>query len=230
MNDKFEVYYSTPSGLSSTVPGHVGFDSAGPWLWTSQIREVLGADGELDPRTLEESWASGLPVSLDAFGIRRDTVSASDVRSIPVADLNDFGSFTFAQASQRSKGQIDWVHPSSAANSYAANWLHDPLERGPSAQPAQAETAGSTDCRGQASANGRLRMMTRQGACDVLCVGEDSSETQIKAAYRRMVSAWHPDRLEQSDVSVRAFATEQMAAINQAYRFLQETASSGVHC
>ena len=37
-----------------------------------------------------------------------------------------------------------------------------------------------------------------------------------------MVSEWHPDRLEQSGERVRAFATKQMAAINEAYHLLRE--------
>ena len=63
--------------------------------------------------------------------------------------------------------------------------------------------------------------MTCQGAGDLLGVSSQSSEAHVKAAYRRMVSAWHPDRLERSDEKVRAFATNQMAAINEAYHFLR---------
>ncbi len=63
--------------------------------------------------------------------------------------------------------------------------------------------------------------MTRERACEVLGVGEGCSAMQLKEAYRQMVSAWHPDRMEQSEERVRAFATEQMMAINEAYHFLR---------
>jgi hypothetical protein len=36
-----------------------------------------------------------------------------------------------------------------------------------------------------------------------------------------MVSEWHPDRMEQCEERVRAFATGQMMAINEAYHFLR---------
>jgi curved DNA-binding protein CbpA len=35
-----------------------------------------------------------------------------------------------------------------------------------------------------------------------------------------MVSQWHPDRLELRTEDVRQFATERMAAINEAYHLL----------
>ncbi len=64
--------------------------------------------------------------------------------------------------------------------------------------------------------------MTYLRAYELLSVSENSTVTQIRAAYRRMVSEWHPDRLEQSGERVRAFATKQMAAINEAYHLLRE--------
>ena len=43
---------------------------------------------------------------------------------------------------------------------------------------------------------------------------------EIRAAYRRKVSQWHPDRLDRRSEDVRQRATAQMAAINEAYRLL----------
>jgi DnaJ-class molecular chaperone len=51
-------------------------------------------------------------------------------------------------------------------------------------------------------------------------VAENSSRKEIKAAYRRMVGQWHPDRLECRAEDVRQLATRQMASINEAYRLL----------
>jgi curved DNA-binding protein CbpA len=43
---------------------------------------------------------------------------------------------------------------------------------------------------------------------------------QLRSAYRRMVTQWHPDRLEGSSEEELNFATERMAEINLAYRLL----------
>jgi curved DNA-binding protein CbpA len=61
-------------------------------------------------------------------------------------------------------------------------------------------------------------------------VGEGSSAMERKGAYRRMVSAWHPDRMGQREERVRTLATEQMVAINAAYDFLRgrEVGTAGI--
>jgi DnaJ like chaperone protein len=63
--------------------------------------------------------------------------------------------------------------------------------------------------------------MTQDRAYLLLGVTETSTQRQIKAAYRQMVSQWHPDRLELRTEEVRQLATERMAAINEAYRLLR---------
>jgi curved DNA-binding protein CbpA len=42
-----------------------------------------------------------------------------------------------------------------------------------------------------------------------------------------MASQWHPDRLEFRTESVRQIATEQMAAINEAYHLLRSCLPQG---
>jgi DnaJ-class molecular chaperone len=62
--------------------------------------------------------------------------------------------------------------------------------------------------------------MTKELACRLLGVIAPSTRKQIKAAYRRMVSQWHPDRLELASEEVRQMANERMATINEAYHLL----------
>jgi DnaJ-class molecular chaperone len=64
--------------------------------------------------------------------------------------------------------------------------------------------------------------MTRQRACRLLGVTADDTREQIKTAYRRMASQWHPDRLERRTEEARQLATEQMAAINEAYSVIRD--------
>jgi DnaJ-class molecular chaperone len=63
--------------------------------------------------------------------------------------------------------------------------------------------------------------MTECRAREILGVTATSTRRQIKAAYRQMVSSWHPDRLECRTEEVRQFATAKMVAINAAYRLLR---------
>jgi len=182
-------------------------------LWAKQLREVLGEEGELDSRMLEESWASGVAVGWERFRARREPVKAGG--GVSFAELNCFGSFAFTESSvgeQRACGDF-----AQARDSYGASWLRDPAQevRSRKVEPAQ----GSEDGRGDVAK--KTGVMTRERACEVLGVGEGCSAMQLKEAYRRMVSAWHPDRMEQSEERVRAFATEQMMAINEAYHFLR---------
>ena len=66
-----------------------------------------------------------------------------------------------------------------------------------------------------------IHPMTLERACEVLCLSAGSCEAQIKAAYRKLVSRWHPDLYESGNELERARATERMAAINDAYRILR---------
>ena len=63
--------------------------------------------------------------------------------------------------------------------------------------------------------------MTQHRACQLLGVTATNTQKQIKAAYRRKVSQWPHDRLENRANEVHQLATKQMAAINDAYRLLR---------
>jgi len=65
--------------------------------------------------------------------------------------------------------------------------------------------------------------LTPESACRVLGVAAASSREQIRAAYRKMASRYHPDRqdrLVRSGAREQKLATDRMAAVNEAYRVL----------
>ena len=71
--------------------------SASPSCLVSQIRELLGEDCELDASFLEESWASGLPVTSTSYRRKRNQVTGND-KGVTFAELNTVGSFFFSPA------------------------------------------------------------------------------------------------------------------------------------
>ena len=62
--------------------------------------------------------------------------------------------------------------------------------------------------------------LTLESACRVLGVAATSTREQIRAAYRRMASRYHPDRLAQSGAREQKLASDRMARVNEAYRLL----------
>jgi molecular chaperone DnaJ len=58
--------------------------------------------------------------------------------------------------------------------------------------------------------------MDTQEAYDTLGLAPDASDAQLKAAWRRLVAAWHPDRNAAPDASGR------MQGINKAYQHLRQ--------
>jgi DnaJ-domain-containing protein 1 len=213
--------------FSQTASTDQVFELGSPWLWASQIREALGENSELDPRMLEESWASGQPIRVEAFDTPQEyDVSAASPGPVSFGELIDFGMLFLDQAETQAEERRRCSSSGYGATSYTPDWRHDPAEAPPTQRPAQVSASADGWENGD-SARG-LKPTTYEGACAILCLSENCNDTQIKAAYRRMVRAWHPDRLVQSDETMRACATEKMVAINEAYHFLRGTAPTEV--
>jgi hypothetical protein len=224
MNDEWyadDRSYSTANLFCGGEPAETLLGSASPSCLASQIRELLGEDCELEASFLEESWASGRPVTSARYRRKRDQAK-ENVEGVIFAELNMVGGFFFSPANGLMGDRPAYAYPASSTNSYTAAWLRDPLEEFPSPTEDPASVHDSAGCKRHAYETGTLGSMMYERACELLCVSEDSTLTQIRAAYRRMVGEWHPDRLEQSGERVRAFATKQMAAINEAYHLLRD--------
>jgi len=64
------------------------------------------------------------------------------------------------------------------------------------------------------------RPLNFEAACRVLGVAVNSTRDQIKAAYRRMASRYHPDHVVRCGAREQKIASDRMASINEAYRML----------
>jgi hypothetical protein len=216
-----DTSYSTADLFCGGEPAEAMLGYASPSCLSSQIRELLGEDCELEASFLEESWTSGRPMTSGRGGRKRDQAK-ENVEGVTFAELSTVGSFFFSAANGLMGDHPVYAYPARSMNSYTAAWLRDPLEEFASRTEDRAAMQDSAGCKRRAYVPEMLGSTTYQRACELLSVSEDSTLTQIRAAYRRMVSEWHPDRLEQTDERVRAFATKQMAAINEAYHLLRE--------
>ncbi len=211
--------YSAADSFCGKQTAEALLEVASPSRLGDQIRDLLGDDCELEASFLEERWASGRPMASVVCPREREQAMGNDER-VTFAELNTLGSFFFSPRTGLTGDHP--AYPANSATSYAAAWLRDPLEMFASRTEDQAPEQESSGFKGHADETRILGLMTHRRACELLGVSEDSTATQIRAAYRRMVSEWHPDRLEQSGEKVRAFATRQMAAINEAYHLLRD--------
>jgi DnaJ domain len=209
----------TAASFCGGEPAEALLGSASPSCMASQIRELLGEDCELEASFLEESWASGQPMTVATHRRKRDRATEND-NGVTFAELSTFGSFFFSPAKSWMGDRPAYAYAADSTNAYSAAWLSDPLDKFASRKKDHSPAQDSAAYERHAYDTRASGAMTYQHAREVLCVNEDSTATQIKAAYRRMVSEWHPDRLQQNSERVRAFATKHMAAINEAYHLL----------
>ena len=215
-----ESSYATADLFCGGEPAEALVGSASPPCLGGQIRELLGEDFELEASFLEESWMSGRPMTSATCERKRDR-AARNYDSFTFAELNALGSFFFSPANEWLGDRPAYACHAGSADSYRAAWLRDPPEERVSRVEEHTAVQDSTGYKEPATEPSTFASMTYQRACELLSVSGDSTVPQIRREYRRMVSEWHPDRLEQSGERMRAFATKQMVAINEAYRLLR---------
>jgi DnaJ-domain-containing protein 1 len=194
--------------------------SAGTPLFAAQIHQLLGEEADLDALFLEESWTLGVPAALDRRQQRRHGQAERERQAQAFRELDNFGSLNFMH--QRSS-YAEFLAPShSAAMTSAYGAFQPQQDREPSAPPRQNQNQNQDQINpasfpDRPASHSFAVPMTPQRACLLLGVTAASTREEIRAAYRRMASQCHPDRLREE---LRRQATDQMAEINQAYSLL----------
>lgn len=214
---------ASPEGDEETL----GTKAAAPentWPLASQINQLLGDDSVLDPLFFEESWTLGLDAAVQHCQQKRDESVAREEQSRAFRELDTFGTLLFARCAVPPASFMREAGFETAARCYDADWLRE-SPANTTSRTNHLDHPGSQSCvtstREHVSRQAMLYPMTEHHARQLLGVSKASSETQIKAAYRRMAGQWHPDRVEHSSEETLRFATEQMAAINEAYFLLR---------
>jgi hypothetical protein len=177
------------------------------WQFVEDFQLLAGEDAEPDALFFVESWSLGASEALANLQRRRLGQADSERKSRVFAEPDSFGPPLLATdiASRFEPGSSTRI---------PVKLGYDPAAwQGSAAEPhlLPEEWDRTLDS---------VHPMTEERARELLGVTGSSTRRQIKVAYRETARQWHPDRLEHSTGAVRQFATEQMAAVNEAYRLL----------
>ena len=216
MDGQFQV----DRGCGAATPE--GFEAAAAverkrrgWQFVDVFQRLVGEDAEPDVRFFVESWTSGTDAAVGSYKQRQQT-RMKDVfrRSDGVESLAYFPDMPYRAE----------ISDAAIAAMYAGISEKDRLAQESEEQAARTLDEAWQDWERAAGVSGggygTVRLMTQQFACRLLGVSEVSSRRQLKAAYRKLVSRWHPDLLELEGEKMRKLANERMAAINEAYHLL----------
>lgn len=159
----------------------------------AQVEQLLGEDSEPDVAFFVESWTHGVAAASENFLRRHHGQKAPQKnREHAAPAFNTICSFPPFFTIDES--------PMNPEPSQEAEFL-----------PENAEPSAPTTF-----------PLTLEAASDLLGIASTSTHNEIKAAYRKMASRYHPDRLEHASLHQQQGATDRMAAINEAYRLLSE--------
>ncbi len=221
-------------------PQFYEYSAIGPSQFARELNQLLGDDFEPDSLFLEESWTMGVPAALEnwrerssrraesgrqaeaAFGIdghrppQHETLAGADRFEAARCAAEVLASARAARVAAHYAGSSQsavpvWEpHDWTPKDRIAQRWI----PHGWAPRPGAEEKPPARNCTPEA--------MSYLSACRLLGVTTGSSREQVRSAYRRLVSLWHPDRLQQADVELRELATERMAEINEAYHLLRQ--------
>lgn len=180
------------------------------WEFVNDVQGLLGDNAAPDPLFFVESWTHGPSAAVENWQKRRQEQNSPECQ---LRVLSEFDILAVHSTVQQSESGSEAVR-------YDGGWSQQSAKKSPlpSQFPTSSEWAPFS-VEGDAS-QAEARPMSQPRACQLLGVTATSTRAQIKAAYRRMVSQSHPDRLERKTEGVRRQANDRMAEINEAYRVL----------
>jgi hypothetical protein len=188
--------------------------------FADQMEQVLGDDSEPDPLFFVESWTIGVPAAVQNLQLRRQRQQDQQRQSHVFNRFHNLRTLSFIQERGIDTEFLSSFGATGTADSYVAG-LPPQSDEMPAvtAQSRLSQESGAVfeefDRIKEATSP-----LTLQGARRLLAVTTTSTREQIRAAYRRMASSYHPDRLVSGTETERQLGTDRMAAINEAYRLL----------
>jgi hypothetical protein len=234
--------------MANRIQTHKGPVPSVPSSFADGILQFFGGDFDPDPLFLEESWTFGLSAAAENLRRRRQNPAERERQSRAFRELDNLGSVFVAEDHHRAAESLLADRADMIRSRYASTWSQRP-ERTATTPPSDIPQSWSPkewtpehkiahrhipqgwmpeSVAGQNP--GLQEVESFAEPWDNMTVGHahllfgtiaTSTREQVRSAYRRKVSAWHPDRMQCAPQKIREYATQQMAAINEAYRLLR---------
>lgn len=169
------------------------------------IKQAPGATMQLDTELFIESWTLGVAAASENF-LRRQENRTNREHESPASDT--VSSFT----------QVFVIRGETAAE---AEWRirEACVDQGSVFELQYSGDRRETD--GHAADETEIICpLTLKSACGVLGVTATSTQEEIRTAYRKSASRYHPDRVAWAAARVQKLAGDRMASVNEAYRML----------
>lgn len=218
-----EGYFQADRGPCSTMQtGHEAMpqfarnQSEHAGQFETRMEQFLGNDSEPDTLFFVESWTIGVPASVQNFQQRQQWQKDRERRSRSVDRLHNLRTLSFLQERGIDAEFLSPFGAAGIADAYVSGL--PPQSREMPAATAQSRVSQESGAVFEECDT--VHPMTLQGARRLLGVASTSTREQIRAAYRKMASRYHPDRLGSRSEKERQLGTDRMAAINEAYRLL----------
>jgi hypothetical protein len=190
------------------------------WQFVSEFQRLMGDDSEPDTLFFVESWTLGMPAAVENLQQRRQRQADRKRSRHTFREFDTPGTESFLLERELFAEYVSSPHGPSIAECFDADWPRQSSEEPATAMQDEAPQEWdifAEECSGNLET---IHPITLESARQFLGVSETSTLKQIKAAYRKMVSKWHPDRFDLRTEEVRQRANERMAAINEAYHLL----------
>lgn len=223
MKGQFQVERGSCATTPESYEATPGIEPNGPrqaWQFVEEFQRLLGEDSEPDIRFFVDSWTAGTAAAVDSFQQRRQREPEREHPRDSFCESDSLDTVSFVQE-KALYAEFSASSPVQAnAKCSNAGWPSQSSEEPAARAQEQAWQEWERFAEEHDDGSGTIHPMTQQLARRLLGVATTSTRKQIKAAYRKMVSQWHPDRLERRTEEVRHLATERMAAINEAYHLV----------
>src|SRR5580698_8314966 len=180
----------------------------------NDFQQVFGEGSEPDPLFFIEIWTLGTSAAVESFRLRQPMQPRQPLHADPGTQSR--GGSTPSYVSSQS---IFHANPFNWSVFVSENTVVQEKSNPTHAQQTLIDSYPSAvdECGNQDEA----LPVSLDDARTILGLTPTSTLSQMKTAHRQHVIAWHPDRLQHKSEEVRRYATQKMAAINEAYRLLR---------
>jgi DnaJ-domain-containing protein 1 len=184
--------------------------------FAEDILHLFGHDFEPDPLFLEEAWTFGMRAAAQNLNRRRTDRTNRELQNRAFRELQNLGSVFFIEHDNAAAESLLEDHANKIPNHYASAGLH-PSDSTIARITGDLQHDGSCEDADYIADSGEMSV---ERAHQLLGTTTTSTREQIRSAYRRMVRELHPDRLRYAPEPALQRATQQVAAVNEAYRLL----------